>query len=62
MAEKVHSLHNRNIDPKRAKARGGREPIKKVFIGGLDPEYPESELRDHFSKFGKVCQPLLWGF
>jgi squid-like protein len=54
LAEKNHTLHGRTIDPKRAKARGGREPIKKVFIGGLDPSVPESELRDHFAKFGKV--------
>lgn len=52
--EKSHLLHGRNIDPKRAKARGGREPIKKVFVGGLDPDVPETEIRDHFSKFGKV--------
>ena len=52
--EKSHLLHGRNIDPKRAKARGGREPIKKVFVGGLDPETPETEIRDHFQNFGKV--------
>ena len=54
-----HSLHSRNIDPKRAKARGGREPIKKVFVGGLDPEMPEADVREYFSKFGKVFGYLL---
>lgn len=48
-------LHGRNIDPKRAKARGGlKEPIKKVFVGGLDPEIPEERVREYFSRFGKV--------
>lgn len=50
----THTLHGRTIDPKRAKARGGREPIKKVFVGGLDPELPESDIREFFGKFGKV--------
>ena len=50
----THTLHGRHIDPKRAKARGGREPIKKVFVGGLDPETPESDIREHFDKYGKI--------
>lgn len=49
-----HLLHGRTIDPKRAKARGGREPIKKVFVGGLDPETPEDEIRSYFGTFGKI--------
>ncbi|ELT93758.1 hypothetical protein CAPTEDRAFT_170758 [Capitella teleta] len=49
-----HTLHGKNIDPKRAKARPGREPVKKIFVGGLDPEVPEDEIRQHFSKYGKV--------
>ncbi len=52
-----HSLHGRNIDPKRAKARGGREPVLKVFVGGLDPSIPENEIKDYFEQnFGKVIQ------
>jgi RNA recognition motif-containing protein len=54
-------LHGRHIDPKKALARGAREPIKKVFVGGLDPEVPETDIRDHFSKFGKVCVWCLPG-
>uniref|UniRef100_X2AZP4 RRM domain-containing protein n=1 Tax=Capitella teleta TaxID=283909 RepID=X2AZP4_CAPTE len=52
--ESPHMLHGRNIDPKKALARGAREPIKKVFVGGLDPDVPETDIRDHFSKYGKV--------
>ena len=51
----AHVLHGKTIDPKRAKARGGREPIKKVFVGGLDPSVPESDIRSHFEKYGVVC-------
>ena len=54
ISERDHTLHGRTIDPKRAKARGGREPIKKVFVGGLDPEVPESDIREYFGRFGKV--------
>ena len=54
LAEKQHLLHQRNIDPKRAKARGGREPILKVFVGGLDPSVSEAEIKDYFKKYGKV--------
>lgn len=53
--ERDHNLHGRTIDPKRAKARGGREPIKKVFVGGLDPEVPEADIREYFGTFGTVC-------
>ena len=60
VTEKSHLLHGRNIDPKRAKARGGREPIKKVFVGGLDPDTPETEVRDHFQAFGKVGTAVLF--
>jgi RNA recognition motif-containing protein len=50
-----HTLHGKNIDPKRAKARLGKEPVKKIFVGGLDPEVPKEEIEQHFSKYGKVC-------
>jgi heterogeneous nuclear ribonucleoprotein A/B/D len=54
LAEKTHVLKGKTIDPKRAKARGGREPIKKIFVGGMDPNTSEEELRNHFGKFGTV--------
>ena len=28
--------------------------IRKVFIGGLDPSFPDSQLREYFSKFGQI--------
>jgi len=54
LEEKAHLLHGRNIDPKRAKARGGREPILKVFVGGLDPSVPKEDIEEHFAQYGKV--------
>lgn len=54
VSQPSHTLHGKTIDPKKAKARPGREPIKKVFVGGLDPEVPETEIREHFGKYGKV--------
>merc|ERR1711988_176146 len=54
LEEKAHLLHGRNIDPKRAKARGGREPVLKVFVGGLDPTVPETEIKEYFGQFGTV--------
>ena len=27
---------------------------RKVFIGGLDPNFPDTQLREYFSKFGKI--------
>jgi len=49
-------LHGKNIDPKRAVAGGvpGREPVKKIFVGGLDPGLTEEEIIEHFSQYGKV--------
>merc|ERR1712004_783331 len=56
LEEKAHLLHGRNIDPKCAKARGGREPVLKVFVGGLDPSVPEAEIKEYFFQFGPVTE------
>jgi len=60
MEDKTHNLHDRAIDPKRAQARGAgagtakAEPIRKVFVGGLSPDLPEADIREHFGQYGKV--------
>ena len=54
--EKSHSLKNKKIDPKRAEARGGKEPIRKVFVGGVAVDIPEEDIRKHFEKFGPVAE------
>jgi len=53
LAAGSHSLSGKNIDPKRAKPRGP-EPVKKVFVGGLDPNTSEEEIRDYFGQYGTV--------
>ncbi|KAM9541112.1 heterogeneous nuclear ribonucleoprotein D-like isoform 1-T3 [Salvelinus alpinus] len=51
---KEHKLDGKLIDPKRAKAMKGKEPPKKVFVGGLSPDTPEEEIRDYFGAFGDI--------
>jgi len=51
-------LQGRSIEPQRAKGRsdgGGRSGgIKKVYVGGVDPDVSEAEIKDYFSAFGRV--------
>uniref|UniRef100_V9KVZ5 Heterogeneous nuclear ribonucleoprotein A/B-like protein n=1 Tax=Callorhinchus milii TaxID=7868 RepID=V9KVZ5_CALMI len=51
---KEHKLDGRVIDPKRAQAMKGKEPIKKIFVGGLDPDCPEEKVRNYFGTFGEI--------
>lgn len=65
LAEQTHSLNGRTIDPKRAMARGavggggGAGAIKKVFVGGVDPNTSESTLRSHFERYGVIEEVAL---
>jgi len=60
LADKTHSLRGRQIDCKpaqssRPSAAGSKaEPIKKVFVGGLSPDIPEADIREHFGQYGKI--------
>jgi squid-like protein len=54
----THTLSGKTIDPKRAKARGP-EPVKKVFVGGLDPNIPEADIRNYFGQFGTIEELIL---
>lgn len=56
-----HMLNGRKIDPKRAKGRPGREPQKKAFVGGLDPDTSEDEIRSVLSTFGPV-ESIEWPY
>lgn len=58
LAAGTHSLSGKNIDPKRAKPRGP-EPVKKVFVGGLDPNTSEAEIRDYFGQYGMIEELTL---
>jgi len=56
MAEQNHMLNGKKIGPRRANARPKPEPITKVFIGGLDPEVPETDIRAHFEQYGTILE------
>ncbi|XP_069741651.1 heterogeneous nuclear ribonucleoprotein A/B-like isoform X3 [Narcine bancroftii] len=51
---KEHKLDGRVIDPKRAQAMKGKEQVKKIFVGGLDPDCPEEKVREYFGTFGEI--------
>lgn len=46
-----HSIKNKQIDPRRAK---NKSKSKKIFVGGLDYNLSEDEIRSHFCKFGSI--------
>lgn len=31
-----------------------KEPVKKIFVGGLNPEATEETIREYFGAFGEV--------
>lgn len=49
MAAGEHVINNKKVDPKKAKARHG-----KIFVGGLDVETSEDDIRNFFGQFGTV--------
>uniref|UniRef100_A0A3B4DCF3 RRM domain-containing protein n=1 Tax=Pygocentrus nattereri TaxID=42514 RepID=A0A3B4DCF3_PYGNA len=53
LAQKEHRLDGRQIDPKKAMAMK-KEPVKKIFVGGLNPETSEEKIREYFGAFGEI--------
>jgi len=53
LEQKEHRLDGRQIDPKRAMAMK-KEPVKKIFVGGLNPEATEETIREYFGAFGEI--------
>ncbi|XP_036280389.1 heterogeneous nuclear ribonucleoprotein A/B isoform X10 [Pipistrellus kuhlii] len=51
--QKEHKLDGRVIDPKKAMAMK-KEPVKKIFVGGLNPEATEEKIREYFGEFGEI--------
>lgn len=47
-----HMINGTQVEPKRVQAR--RSGYNKIFVGGLDPDLPESEIRAYFMNFGKI--------
>lgn len=58
---KEHKLDGKLIDPKRAKAMKGKEPPKKVFVGGLSPDTSEEQIREYFGAYGEVSTSSVFG-
>ncbi|XP_064834691.1 heterogeneous nuclear ribonucleoprotein A/B-like isoform X1 [Oncorhynchus masou masou] len=53
LEQKEHRLDGRQIDPKKAMAMK-KEPAKKIFVGGLNPEATEEAIREYFGTFGEI--------
>ncbi|XP_068625822.1 RNA-binding protein squid isoform X2 [Battus philenor] len=51
MAAGDHSINNKKVDPKKAKARHG-----KIFVGGLSSEISDDEIKNFFSNFGTIME------
>jgi heterogeneous nuclear ribonucleoprotein A/B/D len=51
LAEESHSLGNRKIEPKKATPK---EKCKKIFVGGVSPDFPEADIRKHFEQYGEI--------
>lgn len=54
-SQDLHIIQGKRVDTKSAHRRD-QALARKVFVGGLDPEVTDAELRDYFSKFGKIAQ------
>lgn len=53
LEQKEHKLDGRVIDPKRALAIK-KEPVKKIFVGGLNPETAKEVIEEYFGAFGEI--------
>ncbi|XP_062867799.1 heterogeneous nuclear ribonucleoprotein A/B-like isoform X1 [Trichomycterus rosablanca] len=53
MVQKEHRLDGRQIDPKKAMAMK-KDPVKKIFVGGLNPETTEEKVKEYFGAFGEI--------
>lgn len=55
----------RTVEPKRAVPRSdisrpeAGSSVKKVFVGGLNDDFEEEDLREYFEKFGKVTSVII---
>uniref|UniRef100_A0A2R9C6P3 Heterogeneous nuclear ribonucleoprotein A/B n=1 Tax=Pan paniscus TaxID=9597 RepID=A0A2R9C6P3_PANPA len=51
--QKEYRLDVRVIDPKKAMAMK-QDPVKKIFVEGLNPEATEEKIREYFGEFGEI--------
>lgn len=61
LEQKEHKLDGRVIDPKRALAIK-KEPVKKIFVGGLNPETAKEVIEEYFGAFGEVFCLFIYLF
>ena len=53
LEQKEHRLDGRVIDPKKAMAMK-KDPVKKIFVGGLNPDTSKEVIQEYFGSFGEV--------
>ncbi|XP_040028495.2 heterogeneous nuclear ribonucleoprotein A/Ba isoform X3 [Gasterosteus aculeatus] len=53
LEQKEHRLDGRVIDPKKAMAMK-KDPVKKIFVGGLNPDTSKEVIQEYFGTFGEV--------
>ncbi|XP_061642995.1 heterogeneous nuclear ribonucleoprotein A/Ba [Phyllopteryx taeniolatus] len=53
LEQKEHRLDGRQIDPKKAMAMK-KDPVKKIFVGGLNPDTAKEVIEDYFKTFGEI--------
>jgi RNA recognition motif-containing protein len=56
-----HTIDGKKIDPKIAQPPERQKPlpssaqkVKKIFVGGVPPDLPESDIWEYFVQFGEV--------
>lgn len=37
-----------------------KEPVRKIFVGGLSPDTPEEKIKEYFDGFGEVDILVDW--
>lgn len=57
LEQKDHKLDGRQIDPKKAMAMK-KDPVKKIFVGGLNPDTSKEVIQEYFGTFGEVCYSI----
>ncbi|KAM9377835.1 heterogeneous nuclear ribonucleoprotein A/Ba isoform 2-T5 [Pholidichthys leucotaenia] len=53
LEQKEHRLDGRQIDPKKAMAMK-KDPVKKIFVGGLNPETSKEVIEEYFGNYGEI--------
>ncbi|KAF7262833.1 hypothetical protein GWI33_003997 [Rhynchophorus ferrugineus] len=51
LAQKDHTINNKQVDAKKAKAKAG-----KIFVGGITTELSDDDIKNYFSQFGNIIQ------